>query len=156
MDKRNATLDFGADLASLTGGVESEVGDLLEVLQNKKRARIKPASTTGGNHMTTDTQTLEAGPQAAASEPAPQPSLEAPRKRSASRNREPIYRDEPVLKNVTTRLRRETNELLSESALRQQLKKETPATRQDILEEALQDWFKRHGYKYQPAPGADD
>jgi hypothetical protein len=51
-----------------------------------------------------------------------------------------------VLENVTTRLRRDTNELLTEAALRQKLKKEDPSTRQDIIEEALQDWFQRQAY----------
>lgn len=156
MDRKDVRLDFGAELENLTGGVESEVGDLLEVLQNKKRARSKAASTNGGNRMTSDSQALESEAPSTNPEQAPQAPAEPPRRRQASRTREPIYRDEPVLKNVTTRLRRETNELLTESALRQQLKKESPATRQEILEEALQDWFKRHGYKYQAQPSADD
>jgi hypothetical protein len=50
------------------------------------------------------------------------------------------------LENVTTRLRRDTNELLTEAALRQRLKKKLPATRQDIMETALQDWLRKHGY----------
>ncbi len=50
------------------------------------------------------------------------------------------------LDNVTTRLRRDTNELLTEAALHQKLKKVHPNTRQDIIEEALQDWLRRHSY----------
>jgi hypothetical protein len=53
---------------------------------------------------------------------------------------------EAPLENVTTRLRQKTNELLTESALRQRLKKESPSTRQDIIEAALADWFRTHGY----------
>lgn len=71
----------------------------------------------------------------------------APSHRTTARPSAKQVLDEHVaLENVTTRLRRETNELLTEAALRQRLKKETPATRQDIVEEALQDWFRKHSY----------
>ena len=43
------------------------------------------------------------------------------------------------LENVTTRLRHDTNERLTEAALHQKLKKVRPNTRQDIIEAALQD-----------------
>jgi len=64
-------------------------------------------------------------------------------------------RDEP-LENVTTRLRRTTNELLTEAALRQRLKKESPSTRQDIVEAALGDWFRKHGYHSGQREEGDD
>jgi hypothetical protein len=51
-----------------------------------------------------------------------------------------------VLENVTTRLPRDTNERLTDAALRQRLKKVEPATRQDIINEALKEWLERKGY----------
>jgi hypothetical protein len=48
--------------------------------------------------------------------------------------------------NVTTRLSAETNELLTEAALRQKLKRARPNTRQDIIEAAVGEWLQRHGY----------
>lgn len=57
------------------------------------------------------------------------------------------------LQNVTTRLTPETNELLTRAALQQQLKKVQPATRQDIIEEALGEWLKRRGYSQPVARG---
>ncbi len=50
------------------------------------------------------------------------------------------------LENVTTRLTAEINDLLTESALRQKLAKRIPSTRQDIIEEALHEWFIQNGY----------
>jgi hypothetical protein len=69
------------------------------------------------------------------------------RQRPASRSRlTPIVENDEPLENITTRLRRTANELLTEAALRQRLKKESPSTRQDIVQEALEDWFRKRGY----------
>ena len=51
-----------------------------------------------------------------------------------------------VLVNVTTRLSRETNELLTEASLHQRLKRVSPNTRQDVIEVALREWYERNGY----------
>jgi hypothetical protein len=48
--------------------------------------------------------------------------------------------------NVTTRLAPDINQLLTEAALRQKLKRTRPDTRQDIIEAAVVEWLKRHGY----------
>lgn len=54
---------------------------------------------------------------------------------------------EPLaLRNVTTKLPSATKELLREAALRQRLKRAVPDTEQGIIDDALQAWFKRHGY----------
>lgn len=50
------------------------------------------------------------------------------------------------MENVTTRLSRETNERLTEAALRQKLKKLEPDTRQGIIEAAVREWLKREHY----------
>lgn len=136
-------VDFGDDLAALHKNVTASVGDVLQVLQRKR-----------------DTKTLEIINKAeknqvepaASSEPASEPELSVAanpsrRQRMSPRSRltPTIEREEP-LENVTTRLRQQTNELLTEAALRQRLKKELPSTRQDIIEAALSDWFRKHGY----------
>lgn len=140
MDKQP---DFGNDLAALQDSVTAEVGDLLHVLQQKRSAVRSPTVKKEEPQVP---QTIPAFSELDPSAPptvAPTPR----RQRSLSRSRAvpAIERDEP-LENVTTRLRQRTNELLTESALRQRLKKESPATRQDIVEAALGDWFRKHGY----------
>lgn len=50
------------------------------------------------------------------------------------------------LQKVTTMLSFETIALLKRMTLSQQLKNRKPATRQDIIEQAISDWAKRQGY----------
>lgn len=139
MDKRP---DFGNDLSALSDNVAAEVGDVLEALRQRKATSqsAKPTSTEATvKPVDSNIQVTDSGEQTGDGKPR--------RSRIVTRSRlKPIVeRDEP-LENVTTRLRRCTNELLTEAALRQRLKKEAPATRQDIVESALADWFRKHGY----------
>lgn len=60
--------------------------------------------------------------------------------------RKPLPPTPQARENVTTRLASETNELLTAAALRQKLKGNRPDTRQDIIEEAVSEWLRRHGY----------
>lgn len=139
----NKRPDFGSDLATLNESVSAEVGDVLQALQHKREIS-RP--TVVKKPVPTPVESTQPAEQAAEAEQPSAPS--APRRqRVASRSRltPTIERDEP-LENVTTRLRHKTNELLTEAALRQRLKKETPSTRQDITETALVDWFRKHGY----------
>ena len=140
----NKQPDFGTELAILNDTVTAEVGDVLQALEEKRTAsrptivRKKEEPAAEPPQVTADKATA---PE--------QPSASSPRRqRSSSRSRlaVSVEHDEPV-ENVTTRLRRKTNELLTEAALRQRLKKEHPATRQDIVEAALTDWFRKHGYQ---------
>lgn len=137
--------DFGEDLAALNHSVSAEVGDVLQVLQQKRSAK-KPASVPTTPEPPKVPVESNADAMALPEQPAASPAI-ARRQRSASRSRlvPASERDEP-LENVTTRLRQRTNELLTEAALRQRLKKETPSTRQDIVEAALIDWLRKHGY----------
>jgi hypothetical protein len=139
----NKHLDFGNDLAALDENVNTAVGDVLQVLHHKRTARNqtivrkeedKPVvSTTSPDQTEVPAQTTD--------------STAPRRQRSQSRTRfSPIVERDEFLANVTTRLSLRTNELLTEVALRQRLKKNTPATRQDIIEAALVDWFRKHGY----------
>lgn len=137
----NKQPDFGTDLAALQDSVSAEVGDVLHALQQKRsspRSACVSKEEPVASHLAATTSV----------EPAPATGATSPRRsRPASRSRlaSQVEREEP-LENVTTRLRQRTNELLTEAALRQRLKKETPATRQDIVEAALGDWFRKHGY----------
>ena len=140
----NKQVDFGNDLATLNESVNVEVGDVLSALQNKRTASRPSLHTTESPQPKAPTEsTLNVG---ASPEPFAKSSVPR-RQRTASRSRLALAfeRDEP-LENVTTRLRQSTNELLTEAALRQRLKKESPSTRQDIIEAALHDWFRKHDY----------
>ena len=140
----NKQVDFGNDLAALNENVTAAVGDVLEVLQQKRVVK-RPQPALKPEEKSADTTAISEEPIAPPAMPnvANQPR----RQRASSRSRltPTVEREEP-LENVTTRLRQTTNELLTESALRQRLKKETPSTRQDIVEAALADWFRKHGY----------
>lgn len=140
--------DFAADLHDVNEDVSQNVNTILSVV--KERASQRRSSPPA-----------VASPPAAAehSSPAatPRPSRmslprKAPRPREQSRDMS--------LVNVTTRIARDTKELLAEAALRQKLAKATPDTEQAIIEEALQQWFKRSGYKLKDgvpeAPPASD
>jgi hypothetical protein len=158
MDKKAP--DFGQDLSSLSSNVALEVADVLDALRKKKEG-AKPAAAAAARQPEPVETEKRAGPQGeSAQEPigqdtvaqaeiaASDPSAATPRKqRSASRQRTRASEEEEVvLQNVTTRLRRDTNELLTEAALRQKLKKTGPDSRQDIIEAALHLWFREEGY----------
>lgn len=140
----NKQPDFGNDLAALNDNVNAAVGDVLEVLQQKRTAK-RPEPNSKADEKLVESAASGDGVRAVTEPPI---AASPPRRqRTSSRSRlMPIIEREEYLENVTTRLRQTTNELLTESALRQRLKKETPSTRQDIIEAALGDWFRKHGY----------
>lgn len=151
----NKQPDFGDDLANLNDNVTAAVGDVLQVLQQKR---------TNGNAVVVKQPDAAAKeePKAASTlgiEETEQPVVASSprRQRSANRSRlTPTVDHGEPLENVTTRLRQKTNELLTEAALRQRLKKESPSTRQDIIEVALSDWFRKHGYSRSHAEESAD
>ena len=64
---------------------------------------------------------------------------------------QPVPSAPPIAKSlgrspVSTRIRTDYAEALKKASLERQLKGEAPNTVQDILEEALESWFKQHGY----------
>ncbi len=133
--------DFSDDLQVISESVQRDVGAVMKLVREEQSAQSKLSSpdpkklpTQANEGEGTDSE--QAPPASTHTRPAGTP---RPRKRTAPG-------DQIILENVTTRLRRETNELLTEAALRQRLKKETPATRQDIVEEALGDWLRKHRY----------
>jgi len=131
--------DFSSDLAVVSETVKTDVDAIIKLVRQKdaKEGDSRPLpiqSDQSTNPRTTDQiQVLQSKPSRHC----------ASRVRTVS---DQSLEEQVVLANVTTRLRRETNERLTEVALRQKLKKEDPATRQDIIEAALQEWFQRHGY----------
>lgn len=143
MDKRP---DFGKDLATLSDDVTAEVGDVLLALRQNRTTGRKVVAIKGGSvgneqqAATADTPSVESSDEVPSSDRSRGP------RTTARPSAKQVLDEHVALENVTARLCRETNELLTEAALRQRLKKEAPATRQDIVEEALQDWFRKRGY----------
>lgn len=149
----NKQPDFGNDLAALNDNVTAEVGDVLRVLEQKRTATRpvivrKAEESTAAVQNTVDAETAREEPAAA----------KPPRgKREPSRPRiAPAIEKEEVWKSITTRLRIETVELLKEACLRQELKKKSPHTGQAIIDEALGDWFRKHGYGRGSDKASDD
>lgn len=151
----NKQPDFGNDLANLNDSVTAAVGDVLQVLQQQRTASgsiVAKQAEVPPKNKTNDTSAVV---EAEVEQPTAASSHRRQRTTSRSRLTPTVERDEP-LENVTTRLRQKTNELLTEAALRQRLKKESPSTRQDIIEAALSDWFRKHGYRRSHAEDSRD
>jgi hypothetical protein len=133
----NRTKDFSSEIESISTSVDSDVGNLMKLI--RKEAAVVSKATERAEASTPKQE--EKHPQ---SESVPQ------EKETQSRRSRPqpkaTLSDDIILETVTTRLRLETNELLTEVALRQRLKKCAPASRQDIIEAALKDWFRSQGY----------
>lgn len=138
--------DFGNDLAALNDNVTAAVDDVLQALQ-QKRSTKQPMAIQRKEALPADA--VQPTVQDLAVKPEPATASNAPRRqRFAGRSKlaVTIEEDEP-LDNVTTRLRRSTNALLTEVALRQRLKKVAPDSRQAIIEAALHDWYRKHNYR---------
>jgi hypothetical protein len=60
--------------------------------------------------------------------------------------RTPLAGREPSRVPFTTRIRGDIASALKEASLKRQLSNQTPFTVQEILEEALEPWLKKHGY----------
>ncbi len=134
----NKAKDFSEDLADVSNKVSNDVDAILKIVRQTDGSGDNSAhhSSKAENHTATSAD--------AKTSPSLKPNK--PRNARTRLNSGSRLADEVVRENVTTRLRRNTNELLTEAALRQKLKKEEPSTRQDIIEVALQDWFRRQGY----------
>jgi hypothetical protein len=131
--------DFADDLADVSATVNTDVDAIIKLVRQKDAREGESQQQVAQSHEEADSPSTTK-----AQAPAPKATSRRPSRIRAANN--PSLVEQVVLENVTTRLHRDTNELLTEAALRQKLKKETPATRQDIIEAALQDWFRRHGY----------
>lgn len=126
MDDRTS---FATELVTLKNDIADDVGGILKVVQERKAPRAPKGDSSNDEQVTTK----QAGDETS-----------APRQRRPSPRPRP---DEPmIMENVTTRLSRETNERLTEAALRQKLKKVGPDTRQGIIEAACREWLQRERY----------
>ncbi len=137
--------DFSNDLAVVSETVKTDVDAIIKLVRQKDAregdSRSLPIQSDQSAKLRPAVETQVTQPKTTRHRPS--------RVRTVSN----LSLDEQViLENVTTRLRRETNERLTEVALRQKLKKEDPASRQDIIEAALQEWFQRHGYASSEGP----
>jgi len=130
--------DFSEDLAIVSKAVATDVDAIVKIVRQKDAGEGEMQHSRSVDEQSTREVPVAVSP--AQPHASSQRTLR-PRKSNVSQAPEGIPLD-----NVTTRLRRDTNERLTEAALRQKLKKERPNTRQDIIEEALQEWLRRHGY----------
>ena len=127
---------FGDELKSLTDDVSNDVAEILKLAKSSRDKSELPAETR-------------------------KPLVHATGNQQAKNNRQqnPTRKSQDhaaneLRENVTTRLTRHTNELLTEASLRQKLKKVKPDSRQDIIECAILEWLKRHGFI--PTTATDD
>lgn len=126
MAERNS---FAGELITLQNDIADDVGGILKVVKEQKLPKSKPASPPESSDV--------------ASSNAPNGEIERRQRRASHR---PKHDESAIMENVTTRLSRETNERLTEAALRQKLKKLEPDTRQGIIEAAVREWLKREHY----------
>jgi hypothetical protein len=129
----NRRPDFASELVVLQSEVAADVGGILDTLKARKATQATAADTPHKQENYTREKV----------QPRPARTRTSPRLRSTP-NRE--AQQAVILENVTTRLSRETNELLTQASLHQRLKKRAPSTRQDIIEEAVQQWLSANGY----------
>lgn len=140
----NRTKGFAEDLEAISTNVESEVGRFVKLL----RTDTALAANLSGPAKVAKTAVLhEPKAEDSSTGETGDASPAEPRTRTTPKPRQKsVLLDKVVRENVSLRLRPETNALLTEAALRQKLKKETPDTRQDIVDDAVQDWLRKHGY----------
>jgi len=140
----NREKGFAEDLEAISTNVENEVGRYVKLLRNdtalaaNSPGSAKVAKTATQQEPKTEDRSANGTGDAS---PADTRTRTSPRPRQKAAPTEKVVRE-----NVSLRLRPETNELLTEAALRQKLKKEPPDSRQDIADVALWDWFRKHGY----------
>ena len=131
------TSSFTDDLQTIRGEVAAEVGTILQIAK-KQQAASQVQQVKSGDETRGESPVTKPLPEKSAVRPT------SPQRKELAASR--VSAERTSLCNVTTRLSHPTNELLTAAALRQRLEKQTPATRQDIIEEALCQWLQRHGY----------
>ena len=135
---------FTADVDNVKEDVNQEVNTILSLAKERTFQRGAPASSPSPTAADGDHSATRITPRPAR--------ITTPRRNSRPQEQ----RSRKSLVNVTTRLPRETKELLEEAALRQQLAKSAPESEQAIIDDALQQWFKRHGYRLKEDAAPDD
>jgi hypothetical protein len=133
--------NFAGELETISTAVERDVGRVITLLRDEQASDADVGvGSAGASHSPQDSRNGDRLSDAESSLPAERA---APRTRSRTKV---VAEEQVILENVTTRLSRETNELLTEAALRQKLAKQTPDTRQDIIETAVRHWLKTNRY----------
>jgi len=125
---------FSDDLATLQTDISTDLGGILKMVKERNDGKSLRAAKAVSH-------ANEVGPE----KPANDSPSERPSRQSRAMQR-PRLEESVAVENVTTRLQRDTNEQLTEAALRQKLKKTKPDTRQGIIEIAVQEWLRRSGY----------
>lgn len=124
--------DFADDLSGIQKDVANDVGKILEIANSTRHEPDRVGSIDPSG-------------------PPPIVQRQTHTKKRLGVNRtlvapKSIATHRATLVNVTTRLTHDTNELLTEAALRQRLKKTSPATRQDIIQRAIDEWLAANEY----------
>lgn len=126
-----AKSSFLSDLAAIQTNLDQQVEQIIEISQTQKTKTKNPNPAIAETLPTENSAHLHDKPT---------------KRREAQPKIETNFAAANQLVNVTTRLTSTTNEKLTEVAYRQKLKKQTPDTRQQIIEEALKFWFRKTGY----------
>lgn len=134
-----------------TGGFQADLAAMEVEMQNV--AKILEATRTKPVEKAVEVS-LQEGPANAPAERL-KPVVVRPKRRSSVTPQRTVEAPPARRENVTTRLNSETNQLLTEAALRQKLKRASPNTRQDIVETAVCEWLKRQGYDRRQRPLAE-
>jgi len=134
--------DFANDIQAVATNVATDIGAIMKLVREEQSRPGSPSEPS--------VEPSSSKPSVATEVASPAPDIEKA-KTAKARTRlgqaKAVSPAAPVLREkVTLQLSPETNERLTEAALRQKLNKEAPDTRQDIVEVALREWYERHGY----------
>jgi hypothetical protein len=134
---RKLNPQFGDELQTLKDEVNNDVGEILKLAKSHAAPKIVPTSTKS-SVITKIAVDQRESQEELKMRPVKPTTLPADQHVERHQTRQ----------NITTRVCQQTNELLSEAALRQKLKKLKPDSRQDIIETALFEWFQRNLYHH--------
>lgn len=135
--------DFANDIQAVSANVATDIGAIMKLVRDEQSLSGSPSE------LSVEPSSSKPSIATDVASPAPDVVKEKPAKaRPRLDQAKAVPLATPVLREkVTLQLSPETNERLTEAALRQKLKKEAPNTRQDIVEVALREWYERHGYE---------
>lgn len=134
--------DFANDVQAVATNVATDIGAIMKLVrdeQSRPGSPSEPSVESSSSKPSAATQVESQAPDVVNAKPVKaRPRLDQAK---AVTPAAPVLREK-----VTLQLSPETNERLTEAALRQKLNKQAPDTRQDIVEVALREWYERHGY----------
>lgn len=129
---------FDNDLAAVASHIDEGVGSVMQMLRRHSESNSAAPTLQEGTGQTNAAATEHSANSKTIKVESDQ------RRRTSSRAR--AADEPPILQNVTTRLTSDSNQQLTDAALRQRLRKRKPDTRQGVLQDALNDWLAKHGY----------